>query len=44
MAIINSPVPVIAKVDGFATAAGCQLVAQCDMAVCSEESKFSTPG
>ncbi|KAJ0174609.1 hypothetical protein K1T71_009717 [Dendrolimus kikuchii] len=42
--IVLSPVPVIAKVDGFATAAGCQLVATCDMIVCSDTSKFSTPG
>ncbi|XP_060101924.1 enoyl-CoA hydratase domain-containing protein 3, mitochondrial [Heteronotia binoei] len=38
------PVPVIAKVDGLATAAGCQLVASCDIAVASEESTFATPG
>lgn len=43
-AIIDSPVPIIAKVDGLAAAAGCQLVAQCDLAVCSEKSNFSTPG
>ncbi|CAK1587022.1 unnamed protein product [Parnassius mnemosyne] len=42
--IIQSPVPVIAKVNGFATAAGCQLVATCDMIICSDTSKFSTPG
>ncbi|ERL95141.1 hypothetical protein D910_12410 [Dendroctonus ponderosae] len=42
--IIDSPVPVIAKVDGVAAAAGCQLVAQCDIAICSEKSQFSTPG
>ncbi|GJQ80079.1 hypothetical protein Trydic_g19362 [Trypoxylus dichotomus] len=44
MSIIDSPVPVIARVDGLAAAAGCQLVAQCDMAVCTDVSKFSTPG
>ncbi|KAI4456390.1 enoyl-coa hydratase/isomerase [Holotrichia oblita] len=44
MSIVESPVPVIAKVDGVAAAAGCQLVAQCDMAVCTDVSKFSTPG
>ncbi|XP_063709956.1 enoyl-CoA hydratase domain-containing protein 3, mitochondrial [Culicoides brevitarsis] len=44
LAIMNSPVPIIAKVDGLATAAGCQLVATCDIVVCSERSKFSTPG
>ncbi|XP_038667836.1 enoyl-CoA hydratase domain-containing protein 3, mitochondrial isoform X1 [Scyliorhinus canicula] len=38
------PVPVIAKVNGLATAAGCQLVASCDVAVVSDKSKFSTPG
>ncbi|KAJ1164628.1 hypothetical protein NDU88_005063 [Pleurodeles waltl] len=38
------PVPVIAMVNGLATAAGCQLVASCDMAVASETSKFATPG
>ncbi|CAF4879564.1 unnamed protein product [Pieris macdunnoughi] len=42
--IVQSPVPVIAKVNGFAAAAGCQLVATCDMIICSETSKFSTPG
>jgi len=42
--IIDCPVPVIARVDGLAAAAGCQLVAQCDLALCSTESKFSTPG
>ena len=36
--------PVIAQVDGIATAAGCQLVAACDLAVASEESTFATPG
>ncbi|XP_011548891.3 enoyl-CoA hydratase domain-containing protein 3, mitochondrial [Plutella xylostella] len=44
MSIVRSPVPIIAKVNGVVAAAGCQLVAQCDMAVCSETSKFSTPG
>jgi enoyl-CoA hydratase/carnithine racemase len=38
------PQPVIAKVDGVATAAGCQLVAACDLAVASEEARFATPG
>lgn len=42
--IIDSPVPVIAQVDGLAAAAGCQLVAQCDIAICSDISQFSTPG
>jgi enoyl-CoA hydratase/carnithine racemase len=38
------PQPVIAKVHGVATAAGCQLVAACDLAVASEDSSFATPG
>jgi enoyl-CoA hydratase/carnithine racemase len=38
------PQPVVAKVDGIATAAGCQLVAACDLAVVSETSRFATPG
>ncbi|XP_063782936.1 enoyl-CoA hydratase domain-containing protein 3, mitochondrial [Pseudophryne corroboree] len=38
------PVPVIAQVNGLATAAGCQLVASCDIAVASDKSKFATPG
>src|SRR5439155_4504121 len=38
------PQPVIARVQGAAAAAGCQLVAQCDLAVASEAAKFSTPG
>lgn len=38
------PQPVIAKVDGVATAAGCQLVAACDLAVASEAARFATPG
>jgi enoyl-CoA hydratase/carnithine racemase len=42
--IHRMPQPVIAKVDGIATAAGCQLVASCDLAVASEESRFATPG
>lgn len=42
--IIDCPVPVIAKVDGIAAAAGCQLVAQCDIAISTDRSKFSTPG
>ena len=36
--------PVIAQIDGIATAAGCQLVATCDLALASNESKFATPG
>jgi enoyl-CoA hydratase/carnithine racemase len=38
------PQPVIAEVQGVATAAGCQLVATCDLAVASEAAKFATPG
>src|SRR5947209_16075327 len=38
------PQPVIAAVQGIATAAGCQLVATCDLAVASEEARFATPG
>ncbi|MBS0251598.1 MAG: enoyl-CoA hydratase/isomerase family protein, partial [Proteobacteria bacterium] len=36
--------PVIAQVQGAATAAGCQLVATCDLAICSDEARFATPG
>jgi enoyl-CoA hydratase/carnithine racemase len=38
------PQPVIAEIDGIATAAGCQLVATCDLALASTDSKFATPG
>ena len=38
------PQPVIAEVQGIATAAGCQLVASCDLAVASEDAAFATPG
>ncbi|XP_070534940.1 enoyl-CoA hydratase domain-containing protein 3, mitochondrial-like [Ptychodera flava] len=38
------PVPVIAQVQGIATAAGCQLVASCDIAIATETSQFATPG
>jgi len=38
------PQPVIAQVQGIATAAGCQLVAACDLAIASEEAAFATPG
>ena len=45
MARIQSiPQPVIAEVQGLATAAGCQLVAACDLAVASQEAAFATPG
>ena len=38
------PQPVIAKVHGIATAAGCQLVAACDLAVAADDTRFATPG
>jgi enoyl-CoA hydratase/carnithine racemase len=38
------PQPVIAKVEGMATAAGCQLVAACDLAVSADRARFATPG
>lgn len=44
LSIVASPKPVIAAVHGIATAAGCQLVASCDLAVASSEAKFATPG
>ncbi len=44
MAIRNLPVPVIASVCGLATAAGCQLVAACDLAVAGDRARFQTPG
>lgn len=43
-AIVHLPKPVIAAVQGVATAAGCQLVASCDLAVASEKAEFGTPG
>ena len=42
--IVALPVPVIAVVNGLATAAGCQLVAQCDLAVASDQAKFAVSG
>jgi enoyl-CoA hydratase/carnithine racemase len=42
--IQNIPQPLIAEVQGIATAAGCQLVATCDLAIAAEEAKFATPG
>lgn len=42
--IVKHPKPVIAEVTGIATAAGCQLVASCDLAVAAKSSKFATPG
>ncbi|HEX8091218.1 MAG TPA: enoyl-CoA hydratase [Blastocatellia bacterium] len=45
MTLIQSiPQPVIAEVQGMATAAGCQLVATCDLAVAAERAEFATPG
>ncbi|ETR75353.1 enoyl-CoA hydratase [Afipia sp. P52-10] len=43
-AIVHCPKPVIAAVNGVATAAGCQLVATCDLAVASSAARFATPG
>jgi len=43
-AIVHLPKPVVASVHGIATAAGCQLVASCDIAVASETASFATPG
>ena len=42
--IVNCPKPVIAEVTGVATAAGCQLVASCDLALAADTARFSTPG
>jgi len=42
--IVRLPKPVIAEVGGVATAAGCQLVASCDLAVAAETARFATPG
>ena len=42
--IVRHPKPVVASVQGMATAAGCQLVASCDLAIASSEAKFATPG
>lgn len=42
--ILDCPIPIIACVDGIAAAAGCQLVAASDMAICTNRSVFSTPG
>lgn len=43
-AVVQLPKPVVAAVQGVATAAGCQLVASCDLAVASESATFATPG
>jgi enoyl-CoA hydratase/carnithine racemase len=42
--IVKLPKPVIAGVQGIATAAGCQLVASCDLAIAAKNAKFATPG
>jgi enoyl-CoA hydratase/carnithine racemase len=44
LTIVRLPKPVIAEVQGVATAAGCQLVASCDLAVAAAEARFATPG
>jgi enoyl-CoA hydratase/carnithine racemase len=44
LAILKLPVPVIARVHGIATAAGCQLVAQCDLAVAAASARFAASG
>lgn len=43
-AVVRHPRPVIAEINGVATAAGCQLVASCDLAVAADHSRFATPG
>lgn len=44
VSIVECPKPIIAEVQGMATAAGCQLVATCDLAVASSAARFATPG
>ncbi len=44
LAITHLPKPVIARVHGIATAAGCQLVATCDLAIAADNTRFATPG
>lgn len=44
LSIVHLPQPVIAEVQGIATAAGCQLVATCDLAVAAEDARFATSG
>ena len=44
MAIVELPKPVIAAIEGVATAAGCQLVAACDLAIAGDHARFATPG
>ena len=43
-AIVHHPLPVIAEIQAVASAAGCQLVASCDLAVAAEPTRFATPG
>ena len=42
--LMGCPVPIVAKVDGVAAAAGCQMVGMADIVICSSRSSFSTPG
>lgn len=42
--VVRHPKPVIAEIGGVATAAGCQLVASCDLAIAAEDARFATPG
>jgi enoyl-CoA hydratase/carnithine racemase len=44
LALVRLPKPVVAEVHGIATAAGCQLVASCDLAVAAADARFATPG
>jgi enoyl-CoA hydratase/carnithine racemase len=44
LSIVRLPKPVVARVRGIATAAGCQLVATCDLALAGEDARFATPG
>lgn len=44
LAVVQNPKPVIAEVAGLASAAGCQLVASCDLAIAAETARFCTPG
>jgi enoyl-CoA hydratase/carnithine racemase len=44
LGVVGLPQPVIAKVHGIATAAGCQLLASCDLAVAADSARFGTPG
>ena len=44
LTVVRLPLPVIAAVNGIATAAGCQLVASCDLAVAATDARFATPG